>query len=412
MAARKHHNEVTAGLFVVVSVGALLGIVIWLGASDILRGGGRQVVFFAPETVGAVGLQEGSKIHYGDAAVGEITAIEPVFGEGCYYRGRLDVAGLDVFDDAEAEIAQPFIGLATLVIKDPGGGEGSAAPDRGHAIPIRLGGMGAILSTAGAEFDPNVPGSLLHKLRELVDTVHAVATSMEAELDRDRPDALLTQVRSAVGGLEHQLDAEAEGSLMAKVHGLTDDVGHVTASLRYETDREQSDSLIASVNRSAGSIEEMLADARPKVAEILSRIEEVAATLDAAGGDVAETAGAVRQLVVLNREQIDEMIDNLVLVSANLRATSQEVRRNPWRLLRSPDRDEVEAAELYAAARDYAEGARELDQAIMRLAALRRIPADDPSLQQTVDAAREHLQESLEHFRKVEQGLWEEVADE
>ncbi len=125
--------------------------------------------------------------------------------------------------------------------------------------------------------------------------------------------------------------------------------------------------------------------------------------------DLAEISQNVKQMIVLNRENIDEMLDDMVLVAANLKATAEEVRRNPWRLLYQPDDKELKAADIYDAVNAYSNSATQLDQALTKLKALRRMPADDPQLKETVDAIRKHLDESFKKLKKVEEKLWKEV---
>ena len=98
-------------------------------------------------------------------------------------------------------------------------------------------------------------------------------------------------------------------------------------------------------------------------------------------------------------------------VSLNLNAAAKEIRRNPWRLLAKPSEKEERTQNIYDATRAFAEGAEQLDDALVRLKALRQarpdgVKTDDPELLKI----RKHLKTTFEKFRKAEDSLWKEVA--
>ena len=111
-------------------------------------------------------------------------------------------------------------------------------------------------------------------------------------------------------------------------------------------------------------------------------------------------------------DNIDEIIDNMMLVSANLKSASKEIRRNPWRLLHKPTDEELDSQNVYDATGAFLSGATELDQAITKLSKLagmkpEGIPADDPQLQEI----RLKLQQTFEKFGRIEQLLWEKLDE-
>jgi hypothetical protein len=92
-----------------------------------------------------------------------------------------------------------------------------------------------------------------------------------------------------------------------------------------------------------------------------------------------------------HRPAIRTSMANFRLASDQLRATLQEVRRSPWRLLYRPEMRELEFELLYDSARAYAEavgnlrGAAESLESVMA-ARDTRLAADGQTLDQLVQA--------------------------
>jgi len=118
----------------------------------------------------------------------------------------------------------------------------------------------------------------------------------------------------------------------------------------------------------------------------------------------------IRTLLVANSPGIDEMMDNMVAVSANLKAASTEIRRNPWRLFYKPDEQKMRSTNLYDASRAFDEGATQLNIAVTKLAALRGLDPGDPATQKEIQRVRKQLLDSFTKFKKVEEALWKEVS--
>jgi methyl-accepting chemotaxis protein len=180
------------------------------------------------------------------------------------------------------------------------------------------------------------------------------------------------------------------------------------------------------------NVAEIIQDAKPKIGRTLTAVEDAAQQISQyARTDVADLLADLRaanteilkitrdfstvseqtkQLMLVNRDNIDELIDNMVQVSDNLKATSKDVRRSPWRLLHQPDPKELHSQNIYDAARSFANGAEQLDQAVAKMTNLAKaspqgIPVDDP----TLGKIREHLEQTFEKFGKAEQALWQEL---
>ena len=89
---------------------------------------------------------------------------------------------------------------------------------------------------------------------------------------------------------------------------------------------------------------------------------------------------------------------------------AKEIRRNPWRLLHRPSEKATRTEDIYDAARAFGEGAGQLNDAIARLQAVSQAKGDPAIDAATLKKFTEGLQTSFEKFRKVEDALWQRLA--
>ncbi len=425
--AGKKHNELVAGIFVIFALVVLIGVIVWMGGADLFRPAKQKVVFFTREEVGSMGLIEGSFVKIGDDQVGRIARIhfDPDVGRTFYFTD-IDRGDFEIHSDGKAKVVAGLIGGASLVITNRGG-EGKPLADRDNPIELTGGMMDAAMTDLAAaaerlnkaiqkELDVTQSTAMLAKVHGIIDSLKKAAAD----------------VMRIAANVKAETDRTDEKAVFAKLHASMDDVNKISSSLRTETDPNVERALLAKVHKSMTDINEMTADARPKlsdtltavrdtaqqirkytkedVAELLANLREVNTEILKIAKDFATVSSEVKEVVLLHRDDIDEMIDNMTLVSANLKAASKEIRRNPWRLLYQPDEKELHSQNIYEAARDFVNGAEQLDQAIAKMTGLAKahpegIPSDDPTLLKI----RKHLEETFGKFSKVEQALWKEL---
>ncbi|MCY2928563.1 MAG: MlaD family protein [Planctomycetota bacterium] len=387
----RKRQELAAGFFAIVCLSAGLGIVLWLGGGNLWLKKSQAVWFYAEQSRGRQSLLVGSPVIRGDVQVGKITSmtLDPegnrvLFGVAIYNDQTR------VYRDAEARVAAPLVGkdvaLAILVC----GHEDKGLADEGHPIRIKTGALEAITG----EFDLTNHNSILYKL-------HAIADSL--------------------------------GDAAGHVHGVAELVqatlGEIAPRLAhtFKTLDETTAEAAPALARTVKTVDAIVADAQPKIANTLTkvsgaadRVDEFArkdlagflAQLHEANTKVLKTlenlegaSGDVRQIVSVNRTSINEIVDNMATMSASLKATANEVRRNPWRLMYTPTKDEREKDSLLQATRAFSAGAAELDQALAKLKSVDPAVADA----QTVQGVRDHLTKSFARFREVEDLLWKQL---
>ncbi|MCD6303694.1 MAG: hypothetical protein J7M21_01885 [Planctomycetes bacterium] len=452
---KNEHSELAAGLFVVGGIVVGLGVVLWLGAADVLKARGQLLAFSTAMSDGALDVAEGADVTLGDGRIGRIMKIEAVpAADGnagrCLYIARLERTDITVRTDAEAVVDAPPVGQAKVVLLSLG--TSGPPADRDHPVKLSGGGLGKAMS----------------KLNTLVDTLNATAGMLQAELDRKLPDSVLGKIHgivadiqkaaktiaAAVANVERQTRVEQGDSVMHLLHASVGNINTATASVAGQLDANRPAAIAAKLSRAAdnikratdpnargyllneihgtvGRLDQIVRDAQPKVAATLSSAQATAGRLETYTrkdigqillklrqandrilkilNDFSVVSGQTRQMVALNRDNIDVTLDNLAQVSVDLKAAAKEIRRNPWRLLYRPDKKELDTQNVYDAARAFSNGAAELDRAVARLEAMKNLDPNDPLVRQTRRQLLEHLHESFRKFTRVENALWDEM---
>ncbi|MDP6634671.1 MAG: MlaD family protein [Phycisphaerae bacterium] len=418
--ARKQHSELMAGIFTIFATALLVGVVFWLGGLDIFQPAASKAWFFVKFDRGLQGLQPGAQVKITDVEVGKISVVElDRDAGGTYYLVELFDARTKIYSNARASVSAALVGGgATLQILHCGGGDKAKLADRNNPAKIELG--------------------MLDKAKTVVD-----------KIDK-KFDSIGKQVTDLLKDISDQMNQAEPNSAMHKLHATMDVLEATLASVRKELDAGNKLAVIAKIHQTIGSLQRIASDAEPKVSSMLTTMDKmvkatepkVAKLLTGAGdlvdnlnkltkeditkilklihtasehvvkigGDFAKLSGGVGAMMSVNRENIDEMIDNMGQVASNLKSASKEIRRNPWRLLYRPKKEEERSRNIHDAARSFSDGASQLDQALAKLKGLAAahpdgIPADDPQLKNIA----EQIKNTFEKFTDAEKALWKEL---
>ena len=172
------------------------------------------------------------------------------------------------------------------------------------------------------------------------------------------------------------------------------------------------------VNVARGIMEENREDVRCSVENLRAATEDVESFTDRLDGEFSilarsillsgqngldEARGAVRSVQGWIDEQtpnVRRSFANFRLMSDQLSATLQEVRRSPWRLLYRPDRRESDFELMYDSARAYAEAVSDLRSAGETLKQVSGSGKGDPA---RVEELVADLERTFERFQQVEE---------
>ena len=169
---------------------------------------------------------------------------------------------------------------------------------------------------------------------------------------------------------------------------------NIMEAIKREFDPDDPDSFLARLKRD--------------VPAIVKQLQQTIAKADAALSTAHSATKNFKELT--DDERIDRIISNITEVSINLKLTSQELRRAPWKLLYKPKQKEFRIQALLDSAGAFAAGAERLDSTALRLQRL--IAATDDKLQVDKDKLKSmvsELETSFEQFRKAEEKFWEEL---
>jgi uncharacterized protein YoxC len=145
-----------------------------------------------------------------------------------------------------------------------------------------------------------------------------------------------------------------------------------------------------------------------KVQTAMDDVQKTLVDVQATMGNAKDLSASARSIVVGNRTRIDAMVSGAKTASDNLKAATAEIRRSPWRLLYKPAKGEMANLNLYDAARQFAVGANDMNDAATALRdALATKDVDEKQLRALV----ERLDKSFDGFVEVEKKLWDRVKE-
>jgi len=378
-------NALKAGTFIVIAFVLAVAVVVSIkdfgGLSEPMQV--RQARFKLVDDLG--GLRVGDELRVGGFKAGSIQSIEPAGVDGGQPTTLLvtfDLPKKYVFrEGAKVAVQTSLTGAAILNIEDLG--TGAAIPE-GTAVAGFPDPKSRFLASLGeAKIDEAVAA-----LKKTADTATQTIEDARAKIDpayqkyatvADRAGETMTHARDLIG--------ENKGDLRGTMANLN--AASTTVKEQLPITFERANGLL---NRVQGNID-----------SVQVALDDVKATM----ANAKDVSAAARSIIAGNRSKFDAMAVSLKTTADNLKAASSEIRRSPWRLLYKPGKGEMANLNLYDSARQFAEGANDLNDAAAALRdALAAKNVDEKQLQALVDK----LDKSFNGFRKVESQLWERVS--
>ena len=193
----------------------------------------------------------------------------------------------------------------------------------------------------------------------------------------------------------------SEGEIIAD--GQTVDVmlgESVMDTMKREFNPNDPNSLLTRFKAVAVQLEVSIEIITTQILQTLARADTALDTTQLALQDIKDLVGGAR---------IDKILSNVTDTSTNLKLTSREVRRAPWKLLYKPSEKEFKIQALVDSAGSFASGAEQLDMAALRLKSL--VASNDKQLsdRDEIEKMISQLEASFQQFQKAEQKFWEEL---
>jgi phospholipid/cholesterol/gamma-HCH transport system substrate-binding protein len=399
---KRERNDLKAGIFILLSLVLIVGVIIAIkGIGRLLEPSQEAtVVFNLSDDIG--GLRAGGDVRIGGFKVGVVRDIELIESPGkapqivvrCSVPARFQIR-----KDARVRVQDTLTGSSWLNFDSLGtpGGPLLAGTDT-------LTGRPSAMSTLLASASDVAP--------EIRDTVRDVRTVTVPKVNNavdhytlvaQHGTALIKHVRSKIDPIVDRYYALADTAKDAAGH-LRDIFGETKGDFK---------TTMANISTATGTVKEKLPPIMEKIDGTLTKVQTAVDSANVALEDVKVTAtnvkdvsASARSVIVGNRSKIDGMIASLKTTGDNLKYASAEIRRSPWRLLYKPSPGEVANLNLYDSARQFAEGANDLNDAA---SALRDALQDPDVTQQQVLGLVERLDKSFANFSQIEKALWEQV---
>lgn len=401
----KNRNDLRAGAFIILSVVAAIALALTIRGLDVFTVPVdlRTVRFALTDDVG--GLQTGNDVRVGGFKVGEVREIivadpdKP--GEQPYIRVTYTFPRkYVVHEDAVVRIQGTLTGLSWINYETFGTGKLLAVNDttfRGR--PSTTGELLAGLS----EMRPQL-GQTVNNVRDITQTVKT-STLGKLEQTADNASKVAIDVRAQIDPAFKKYHAIGDHAI-TMLDKIAAFFGDTTTDFR---------GTIANANKLTGTFNERLPNLLDRVTSILNNLDTSVKSASGALEDIKVTLGNTREItataksvIVGNKGKLDAMIASLKITGDNLKSATAEVRRSPWRLLYKPAPGEMANLNLYDAARQFSDGANELNDAAL---ALRDAVKDKGADKEQLQKLMEKLDKSFTNFNQVEQTLWEKVKE-
>lgn len=381
-------SDIKAGLFIVISIVLILGVLFSI------RGVGRMfqpkqtrvVVFGLSDNIGGLGI--GDEVRIGGYGVGEVQEIElaDVSSSGASPQQQIQVTvkipqKYQIRQNAVLRIETTFTGQSVLNFENLGTGQPIPAGQPIAGSPDKLSQLMASLSGSASD----VRTTTIPRLNETIEKYKDLAVIARNQVDPDHDKSIGQTARQ----------------MMGEVRDL---MGDTKGDIR---------STMANLAKSTGALKDKLPSILTRTDDLLAKMDTAVAKADQTLDNLRVTAEntkvlseSARSVLVQNRAKLDSLAGSLKTTGDNLKAASAEIRRSPWRLLYKPAPGEMANLNLFDAARQFAEGASELNDAS---AALRDATADPNAKPEAIEKLIDNLNKSFGKFQTAETELWKRV---
>jgi len=364
-------NRVAAGAFMLLALAAALVVLVLVGKWDTWLEKTQTVHF---RFRAAPNVKKGSPVLLAGYPIGQVVDCYPVEAEspaaekrGKYYLVEV-VASVPqkypLHKNARVTITQALVGQsASLNIEDVGSDQVVTAADS------ILGGEASAFTEAAGEV--GIGDKERASITQIIESVRAVTASLKTDMP-DIVQKLKTTGDNLVEGskkIKEILDENRENlkSTVASAKSVTEkaDKGAdeiltntrvATAQVRDIVDKNSED-----IRQTVVHVRNVAEKADRDAGAILANAHTASGDLKTAVADLRIIAADAKGLLVTHKGAIASTLQNFRETSEHLRALAKEVRRAPWRLFATPDKQEVETLNLYDSARAFASAATDLD---------------------------------------------------
>lgn len=427
-----NRNNVVAGLFLILSI--VLAVAISFILTDVQDKFTKRVEYGVsfPTDIGVAGLQPGAEVTFGGLSVGKVKSIEEQIENDS--ESGLEIvrnhtviiavrSDLVLFEDAFADLTLPLLGgVSRINIASAGTGGYEDGPedantrlDRGEAMRGRF--APSILTQLGFTTEEALAiKETIHEVRAISENVGEVSASMkrmaltlEPEFEQGVDDGKSTMAN--IRAFSENFNSEDGWSTRVdSILGSADDAA------------KKLDPVISDAQATISEAKGMIEENRPKVSSIMDNVnattervkletmEQVDDLLEkgtlalTSYKDIAENANGI---LLSNQPKISATLSSAQDIGVQGKLFVEEIRAQPWRLLKKPSEDDLRREPIYEAARSYAGAVSDLRAASEALdaAVLRAAQNPDPGAVGQIREIATVVDEAYARYGEAERAL-------
>jgi len=432
MARHPTRNRVVAGAFLMAMAVAATALIVVVG--------GWQTWFEPHQTISihfdaAPNVRAGSTVllaghpvgRVGDIELKQISCPPEKQHEGKCYVVAVSVTlpkRFKIYQNAQITIQQALVGQSALInIVDVGYGQPVTGPLEGHRTsPF----ADAATELGIGESEKQNLSSILENIKVTTDTIREELPDIIAKLKTTGTNLAEAseKVKGTVGRIDTILDENREPlkTAVANVRDLAADAkqkaGETLDNLKKATttlntildeNRENVKTTLANARDMSESGKAFITKADTAVDELLPKLKTASDSLNQALSDFKVIASDTKALIATSKGNLATTAQNFRETSEHLRALSKEVRRAPWRLFATPDKEEVESLNLYDTARAFAMAATDLESVSDTLQTMLEAKEKGVAIDEDMlKAMAENLKETYTKYQEAEAALLKE----
>ncbi|MBI5428637.1 MAG: MCE family protein [Nitrospinae bacterium] len=340
-------SEIKAGLFIFVSFLVLCAMIFSLG---------NIKQYFKPQKKLRIafaftgGLELGAQVRYAGLSVGRVSAIGLLDAKGKPGAERVLVEAavdpaIDIKKNAAAMIKTSGLMGSLYIDIRPGS---SKAPSLAEnellegTESFEFAKIGDIMTEFVRQVErfTNIADVLvsdskgaISKLEESLGTIHQVVSENRGSIHSNLRN--MEKITSELAGLMDRDDGQLRETLahVSSVASKTD---------RLLTEKEQGIyEIIDQTRHMTRELELLLVDNRPGITSMVRAIEadahRLSGKIEAVAANLDQAVGQTNGVLTENRRNVMELVKNLKETSSALKEFSDEIKRNPWKLVRKTD---------------------------------------------------------------------------
>jgi ABC-type transporter Mla subunit MlaD len=416
----KNRSALRSGLLMLASVALIICVIIGIKGLSWLNDRTRNylVAFDLKTNIG--GLRIGDEVRVGGFKVGEVKHIMLRKDEDQRHPPYYILIAFTVpekysiREDAKIRIDGTLTGTSWLNFEELGKGTPLTSdhpliglPSSTTELIAKVTGLApevqAILADVRTKTLPAVNETLADVRTKTVPMVNQ--TLQKFGQTADNATALTADIRTSYKPAMDHYHALADKAI-ASLEAIRAFFGDTTVDFRVT---------MANLHASTDSVKAKLPGILDKLDGALAKVETAVDGVNKAMTDVQATMASAKDLaagakavVVGNKTKLDNMIASLKTAGDNLKAATAEIRRSPWRLLYKPAPNEMANLNLYDAARQFAEGANDLNDSA---GALRDAIKSNQTNPEELKKLMEKVDQSFGNFKQMEDKLWSNVKE-